>query len=80
VGGAPEVGEDEEGDDVRKRVGSWVKLKHPVGFGVQKARIAQEVPTLARGAVVLSWPLGGLRWWNKSDLEACEPPTTVPPS
>jgi hypothetical protein len=77
VGGAIEEDEeDTEGDDVRKRVGSWVKLKHPVGFGVQRARIEREVPTLARGAVVLSWPLGGLRWWNKSDLEACEPPKT----
>lgn len=59
----------------RKRTGAWVQLKRRVRSGPQKARILQERPGITRGAVYLSAPLGGFRWWNKADLVVCTPPS-----
>lgn len=59
---------------LRIRVGSWVRLKQRVRNGPQKARVVDERPGIARGAVYLSVPLDGLRWWNKSELVRCDPP------
>lgn len=60
----------------RKRVGSWVALKRPrlLSVAAERARIVEECPEFARGAVRLSEPLDGFRWWNKADLIVAEPP------
>lgn len=59
---------------MRKRKGSWVRLVKRVRSGPQKARIVEERPGIARGAVYLDRPLGGFRWWNKRDLVRTVPP------
>lgn len=59
---------------MKKRVGSWVRLKNPEREGPQKARIRSEHPDFARGAVYLDRPLGGFFGWYKSDLIATTKP------
>lgn len=50
------------------RIGSWVRLRTRVRSGPQKARVERFVPSLAPGAVLLSAPLDGLKWWNREEL------------
>ena len=57
-----------------KYTGHWVRLKqseHPA-----YARIEDECPLVARGAVYLDRPLDGFRWWNKADLVRVAAPST----
>lgn len=59
----------------RKRLGAWVTCVPRPWRGPRKAQIIDERPGIARGAVYLSVPLNGARWWNKRDLVVTSAPT-----